>query len=904
MFKKNKKVVPGNTKVSQPKVYFYEDFSVNDLSESLVGKKALSLFQLVDKDIPVPPFFAISPVAYKEFVLNVFDRNLPKLLKELKNPDYIALERLFLKAPLPDDVMKSVKEAYTRLSGFSNAWIAVRSSIVYPHDEKASFPGIFQTMLNVRGFEHLEEAIKRVYLSMFTESAIDYALNNNIDLRDAQMAIVVQRMVQPEVSGVAYTEDPVTQDRDKLMIEAVFGLGDVIATGEIRPDLYILDKTDLSILEKHISPQEWMKIRRLKPKRETSAVEEFEKIPISRVWSHQQKFEDHFIEEVGRIAKLLEGKDPVVMEWVFESGKVWVLQVKMLKAQESKKKKAKVRATVKDDTLPKDPFDLAVDLLSTQASKQMIEDATGKAQDDKTAKEIAVEEEKIERKIKKEIQEKQKFSPAAGKTLENDMRQVKRLSKLKRIVNKFTTGKNDLQKSNANSVEKIATTARSEYLLSGVAVSAGRADGRVVLLDKLEKGVKQLPSNAVVVFVDYDPKYEKFISQAAGVIADDGGVASDIASLCREYKIPAVLGTGLSTYILKDGDLVQVDGDSGAIYRLVEEKTQMSFDDALHEDESIDETNMKVISEDKIDEEISTSTDTKIVDKHEKPIIATKVYVTAHKRLLTEPEPVMSLVDGIFHVDLDVILLDQKRHLLAFVAEKKFREFSTTVAKIIDEYAALAAGKEVVVTLGSHTLGDFRKLVRGKSAEDAALDGNLSGALRYTSSPEMLKRALAIVRRVRNVHNRRNVSLAVHGPVNPQVMKEFKKYVTAGRLRRSSTFKLYAIFNSATEIMLAEQIIGVGLDGVVLDSTKLLEAVSGGAPSKMAAKKSLTTIIEDFVTKHRGHKERLMLDIADNTELVELGVTLGVHDIIMTHDVVKDTVKEIAALEVKKVVGV
>ena len=104
------------------------------------------------------------------------------------------------------------------------------------------------------------DSIKRIYASLFTDDVVAYAASKGVNLADVKLAVVVQKMVQAEVSGVAFTIDPITQDPTKLSIEAVFGLGDTIALGELTPDIYLINKKDLNILEKRISPQEWMKI--------------------------------------------------------------------------------------------------------------------------------------------------------------------------------------------------------------------------------------------------------------------------------------------------------------------------------------------------------------------------------------------------------------------------------------------------------------------------------------------------------------------------------------------------------------------------------------------------------------------------------------------------------------------
>lgn len=154
---------------------------------------------------------------------------------------------MILSTDFDDMVRDDLIKAYSRLSGFSNAWVAVRSSVVYPVDSSVSFSGIFGTELSVRGLDQLFAAIKQVYLSVFKERVVLYSRDKNVDVSSLQMAVVIQRMVQPEVSGIAYTVDPVTGDKGSMSIEAVLGL--VMLSPKVRShQIDIHWKRNISIL--------------------------------------------------------------------------------------------------------------------------------------------------------------------------------------------------------------------------------------------------------------------------------------------------------------------------------------------------------------------------------------------------------------------------------------------------------------------------------------------------------------------------------------------------------------------------------------------------------------------------------------------------------------------------------
>ena len=309
-------------------VYFWEDHNFTKLRESTVGRKGLSLFELKDMDIPIPDFFVISSFVFDKVVSHTLQRESSTLIVKDKNPDEDIVSKAILKTELDDEIVEEILSAYTRVSGFTDAWVSVRSSVVLPTSPEVSFSGIFSTELNVRGGKNLLESVKRIYASLFTDDVVSYASSKGINLADVKLAVVVQKMVQAEVSGVSFTVDPITQDSGRLSIEAVFGLGDSIALGELTPDTYLLNKKDLSILEKKISPQEWMKIRVLQ---RGNTRENTQKVTISNSWSHRQKIEDRYLKEIAKISLIVESKlrRAQNIEWVMSGGKKWILQSKI-----------------------------------------------------------------------------------------------------------------------------------------------------------------------------------------------------------------------------------------------------------------------------------------------------------------------------------------------------------------------------------------------------------------------------------------------------------------------------------------------------------------------------------------------------------------------------------------------
>jgi len=140
-------------------------------------------------------------------------------------------------------------------------FVAVRSSATAEDLPSASFAGQQASFLNVRGSENVVSAVKRCWASLFEARAIYYRHQNGFDHLQVGLAVVVQKMVQSEKSGIVFTVDPVFQDENRLVIEAGFGLGEAVVSGSVTPDKYVVDKNTFEIIEKTVEKQEKMLVK-------------------------------------------------------------------------------------------------------------------------------------------------------------------------------------------------------------------------------------------------------------------------------------------------------------------------------------------------------------------------------------------------------------------------------------------------------------------------------------------------------------------------------------------------------------------------------------------------------------------------------------------------------------------
>lgn len=294
-------------------------------SLNFAGGKGANLGEMVKARLPVPAGFVIGTTAYFDFLKkNKLAAVIAKILTtNLEDPDNLLvvsskISSEITKAEIDEEVRKEIITAYKKLGGSK---VAVRSSATAEDLPQASFAGQQATFLNVKGNKNLLEKVRECWASLFTARAIFYRTQNNFDHLKVGLAIVVQKMVESEVSGVMFTVDPVTSEKQTIVIEAAFGLGELVVGGQVIPDQYQVSKKNEAIVSKKISPQsvQLVEVRG-----------ENKKIPISSKFANSQKITDSAIIELARYGKLIENHYyfPQDIEWAKKGGKLYILQTR------------------------------------------------------------------------------------------------------------------------------------------------------------------------------------------------------------------------------------------------------------------------------------------------------------------------------------------------------------------------------------------------------------------------------------------------------------------------------------------------------------------------------------------------------------------------------------------------
>ena len=292
-------------------------------SVALAGGKGASLGEMTRAGIPVPEGFVILSDSFEKFLeetdLNV---EIDSILHSVNHKEMQSIEdasekikALILNAKMPKDIEKQIKKDFKVLDA---KFVAVRSSATSEDSASAAWAGQLDSFLNTKENTLLEN-VKRCWASLFTPRAIFYRFEKGLHNTKISVAVVVQKMVNSEVSGIAFSVHPVTQDRNQLIIEAGFGLGEAIVSGQITPDSYVIEKVPRRIIDKNVTAQERGLFKIESGGSEWKSTKEN---------GAQQKLSDKQIMELTEIILKIEKHYgfPCDIEWAFEGGKFYIVQ--------------------------------------------------------------------------------------------------------------------------------------------------------------------------------------------------------------------------------------------------------------------------------------------------------------------------------------------------------------------------------------------------------------------------------------------------------------------------------------------------------------------------------------------------------------------------------------------------
>lgn len=636
----------------------------------LAGGKGASLGEMTHVGLPVPPGFVVLAAAFERFLattgLNVeIDAILrtadPARLHTIEAAS-ARIQALILGAALPEDLAAAITAEFRALGA---EYVAVRSSATAEDSAAAAWAGQLDSYLNTTEASLLAN-VRRCWASLFTPRAVFYRFEKGLRGTRIAVAVVVQKMVESESSGVAFSVHPVTQDRNQAIIEAGYGLGEAIVSGAITPDSYVVEKEPLRLVGKTVSTQtrgiyrcqgggcEWIEL----PPRK----------------GDQQVLSDAEILELATLVTRIERHYgfPCDIEWAREGGRFYIVQSRpittlgpaaaprqiVFKKSISRDttlfmqrlwargldEQARTRFGWVNPSLPivahfvnhgvveiweheagiqwfldrllaanQDPAFLttlfaeyrgrlqelkalqAKGVLTDERDRQAYADLAYRAAFDMTlffytgmderspaaAKEMAVEARKAgDFFADNDAFSRQLIARLGGLTLEqagvvlpDELAAIPPADVLTRRLEAFLVvdglvphlgSLESFQAAHAGIVFRQEAAAAGLREITGQSAYRGLARGLVRLVRKQSDLVK-VAAGDILVSPMTTPDFMPAMNLAAAFVTDEGGVTCHAAIVARELKKPCIIGTKVATQALKDGDLVEVDADTGIV---------------------------------------------------------------------------------------------------------------------------------------------------------------------------------------------------------------------------------------------------------------------------------------------------------------------------------------------------
>ena len=690
----------------------------------LVGGKNASLGEmfskLTKKGVNIPDGFALTSVAFWYYlkenkidnkIKNIFGKFKPGNFKSLKETSQV-VRKLILKSEFPTDLKMEILESYKKLSqkyGKENLIVAVRSSATAEDLPDASFAGQHESYLNISNEKDLLSVTKKCYASLFLERAISYREEKGFDHLKIALSVGVQKMIRSDSasSGVIFTLDTETEFSNVVLINSIWGVGEMIVKGKITPDRFYVFKPTMDKKHKPIIVKD---LGRKDKKYIFSKKEGLKEVKVLAKDQLEFSITDKEILILARWARQIEKhyKRPQDIEWAKDgkNGELYVVQARPETIYSNKKKHY-------------------------------------------------YEEYKIQA-IKKPI-------------------------------------------------------------LTGIAIGNKIGSGKVRVIKDVSENAEFKKGDVLVAKIT-DPDWVPIMRMASAIITNEGGKTAHAAIVSRELGVPAIVGTGNATEILKTGQMVTVDCTQGLNGRIYSGKISYK---------------VKRYNLDKI-----PSFKTKIMVNIGAPEIAFKtsflpvdgVGLAREEFIIAEKIKVHPL--ALYHYDKikDKKLKKQIKEITVEHKDKK-QYFIYELAEGVAQIAAAFYPKEVIVRFSDFKTNEYRNLIGGKLFEPNEENPMLGwrGASRYYDKDfePAFKMECQAIKRVREVFGLSNISMMVPFCRTPEegkkVLDLMKKY---GLKKGKNGLKVYVMCEIPSNVVLAEKFLDV-FDGMSMGSNDLTQLVLG-----------------------------------------------------------------------------
>ena len=650
----------------------------------VAGGKGANLGELTQAGFPVPPGFVVTAPAYLEAMEQAGIRTrLLDLTRTVDVDDPAALEggcrqmqELVMSAGVPDSIRKSIAEAYAELG--HDASVAVRSSATSEDAAGTSFAGMNRTFTNITGEDTVLEAVSECWASVFSPRVVAYRRSQGL-LDEPAIAVVVQRMVNSDRSGVLFTVDPATGDRTRVVVEGAFGLGEVVVGGQVQPDTYLLTKNGPRLLEVHVGSQSHKIVRG--PDGNDLVV------ALPPAEGDRRVLDDDEAIRLAQLAVQVESHYgcPQDAEWAWEGDDLWLVQSRPVTA-------------------------------------------------------------------------------VGGST------------------------------SDVASAGKGPGTA---LLVAGLPAAPGIVTGVVRVLWSPAEG-ERLRAGEILVARMTNPDWVPTMRRAGAMVTDGGGMTCHAAIVSRELGVPAVVGARGATTVLRDGDVVTVDGAKGTV--------------------TTPATPASVAVTAPVAAPVGAAEE----------VLATKLYVNlAFAERATEAAALA--VDGVGLLRAEFMMTDALRgeHPMRLLADGGAGEFVDRMSGSLLEVTRAFAPRPVIYRTTDFRTNEFRNLAGGADFEPAEENPMIGyrGCYRYVRDPEVFAMELEVLARVRE--ETPNLHVMIPFVRTTWELEACLEAMDASPLGRQRGLLRWVMAEVPSVVYRIPEYVGLGIDGVSIGSNDLTQLVLG-----------------------------------------------------------------------------
>lgn len=654
-----------------------------------VGGKGANLGEMTQMGLPVPKGFALTAQAYFKYLEdNHYKPEIRRLLARIdyKDPQTLniasqKIKKLIISGKIPDKLSQEIIFSYLELGGlFKQSLVAIRSSATAEDLPDASFAGQQRSFLNIRGESNVVEKVKECWASLFEPRAIFYRQEKGFDHFKVGLSAIIQEMVPAEISGVMFTADPVTNEKNRIVIEAIYGLGEYIVQGIVTPDRYVIAAKTYDILTRQVYRQTVQLIKVKNLTKETI---------VPKNLQSRRKLSDKQIKDLSKFGKQLHRHYfyPQDIEWTLYKGQFSIVQTR------------------------------PVTTLRRCAHQ--------------------------------------------GKPLIKELRKA---------------------------------------ILLGQPASPGIAAGPVKII-KTPKTINQINQGDILVTSMTTPDFVPAMKKVNAIVTDRGGQTSHAAIVSRELGVPCIVGTQKATIILKNKQIITVNGTKGEVFSgglLIKPNPILPI----------------------------TKTEKKITNPNTPFKTATKIYVN-----LAEPEMASEIslknVDGIGLLRAEFMMAQIGKHPKLYIRNKQQKAYVDKLAEMISQFCLAFSPRPVVYRTSDFKTTEYRNLVGGQAFEPKEENPFIGyrGAFRYVNDPAVFEMELEAIKKVRQKFN--NLWLMIPFCRTPEELIKVKKIIGSLGLIRSPSFKLWLMVEIPANVIMLEDFINAGIDGISIGSNDLTMLILG-----------------------------------------------------------------------------